>query len=133
MDILISQRGWSAKRMPLHSSPPTIVYFLLYNFLVTRLIFIKFCDFLYNLSGSNILKLFFKIQTSFSSTSSVFQQFFASIKKFLILQGDWALGYHSTEFRPSLDISLFPKVLSLVRQFVYTMLISNNCASFHLC
>ena len=37
-----------------------------------------------------------------------------------LAQGDWALGYHSMKFRH------FP------RQLVYTMVISNNRASFHL-
>ena len=43
---------------------------------------------------------------------SVFQEFSASINKALILEGDWALSYHSMEFKQFPDISYFPKILS---------------------
>ena len=33
------------------------------------------------------------------SLISVFQEFFASINKVFIWQGDWALGYHSIRFK----------------------------------
>ena len=58
-----------------------------------------------------------------------------SINKLICYQGHWALGYHSIKFRRFPDISQFAKILSLwhlVRQLVYTMFISNNCASIHL-
>ena len=79
----------------------------------------------------------------------VFQVFSASINKISFWQGDWALVYGSMKFRQFLDISWFPKTISLffflcghwgppsaksevIRQLVYTMFISNNHPSFHL-
>ena len=35
---------------------------------------------------------------------SIFQEFFASIDRTFNWQGDWALGYHSVEFRHFQDI-----------------------------
>ena len=60
-----------------------------------------------------------------------FSRVFASINKTFNYAG--RLDYHSMKLRNCLDIFLFAKfVRQLVRQLVYTMLISNNGASFHL-
>ena len=62
-----------------------------------------------------------------SSLHEKFNLFFKSFSlvliKFWLWQEDWALGYHSVKFWDFSDIS---------GQLVYTMFITNNCASFHL-
>ena len=49
---------------------------LLYNFLVTHLKFMKFCDFLKNLSGINILNFFFfsKLEMFFAVSALFHEQ-----------------------------------------------------------
>ena len=60
--------------------------------------------------------------------------FLMVLAKLLFWPGDWALGYYSMEFRHFLDISWFPKMLSLKSSatWVYHVYLSNNRASFHL-
>ena len=44
---------------------------------------------------------------------SLFQDFLLGSTKLLFWQGDWALGYHSMNFKYFADISYFLKILSL--------------------
>ena len=54
-------------------------------------------------------------------------RFLLVLTKFSFFQEEWALAYHSTEFRH------FTKVVwQLMRQLVYSIFISNNRASAHL-
>ena len=47
------------------------------------------------------------------SLISFYQKYFSSINKFSFWKENWALGYHSMQFRTFPDISLFPKIISL--------------------
>ena len=58
------------------------------------------------------------------------------INKMLILAEEWTVGCHFTKFRDFSWYFLISPVLSrsaIVRRVAYTMLLSNNCASFHFC
>ena len=52
-----------------------------------------------------------------------FRTFVSVLTKFSFFKEDWALGYNLCSFRDFTDISLFPKILSLIYQLVYTSLL----------
>ena len=72
-------------------------------------------------SRSTIVRKIFETNSSFRvklrATGKVYFIFFKSfllvLTKSLFRLEDWTLGYHSTKLRHFLDISFFPKILSL--------------------
>ena len=73
------------------------------------------------------------LKGSGESSISIFKIFLLVLTKFLFWQGDWTLGYHSMRFFVFFLCGHSARHFwKPMRQLIYSMFISNNCASFHL-